>query len=84
MQNSSDSGMTFGFNKPNTEINKHGIKTTCFIQQITCQHRGNKSAEITAAIDNGRGNRIGFTVRNSHSISRKSGPADIQTEADKK
>lgn len=26
MQNSSDSGMTFGFNKPNTEINKQTIE----------------------------------------------------------
>ena len=25
MQNSSDSGMTFGFNKPNTEINKQTV-----------------------------------------------------------
>ena len=36
----------------NTEINKDRIKTSCFIQQKTCQHRGNKSAEISAAIDN--------------------------------
>ena len=26
MQNSSDNGMTFGFNKPNTEINKQTVE----------------------------------------------------------
>lgn len=28
MQNSSDSGMTFGFNKPNTEINKQTVNNS--------------------------------------------------------
>ena len=41
------------------------------------------SAGVAAAINNRRGNRIGFTVRNGHSVGGKSRPANIQTKTDK-
>ena len=48
MQNSSDNGMTFGFNKPNTEINKQTVEDSV---QSPVEEVGSTQRPITSKID---------------------------------
>ena len=48
MQNSSDSGMTFGFNKPNTEINKQTVNDSI---QSPVEEVDTTQQPITSKID---------------------------------